>query len=249
MAVKNYYFNITDSLISWIGVSLALRLENEGMVSWKDAENRGIESGFEGLDLETRGFHNSELIYIGAPVVRKTDFALAMVANMLKFNKTKVGYFSLEMREEFLIKNLSSILVMEKFGWSDFIFKEDMPFFCIDTPNMNSTDFLNNVHKLRMKYGIQILFIDCLEFVPLEIFFLKELAVELDIPVIVLAKTTGNLKNKEPDIKDLYICSDVIEQNTDLIMFLHHSDVVITKNKNGYEGIVKDVRFKRRRND
>ena len=115
MAVKNIYLNITDSLIEWIDVSLALMLENEGIVSWKDAENRGIESGFAGLDLETRGFHNSELIYIGAPAVRKTDFALAMVANMLKFSKTKVGYFSLEIREEMLIKNLSSILFMEKF--------------------------------------------------------------------------------------------------------------------------------------
>ena len=82
----------------------------------------------------------------------------------------------------------------------------------------------------------------------MKFFFLKKLAVELDIPVIVLAKTTRYLKDREPEIKDLSVCSDVIEQNVDLIMFLHHSDVLITKNKNGYEGVVKDIRFKRRRN-
>ena len=245
MAVQENYLNITDSLVEWMGISLALRLENEGMASRKDVENRGIESGFAGL---TKGFHNSELIYIGAPLVRKTDFALAMVANMLKFNKTKVGYFSLEIRKEILCNNFSNIILKDKFGWIDSVFKGDMPFFCIDTPNMNSTDFWNSAHKLRMKYGIHILFIDCLELVPLEIFFLKKLAVELDIPVIVLAKTTRYLKDREPEIKDLSICSDVIEQNADLIMFLHHSDVLITKNKNGYEGVVKDIRFKRRRN-
>lgn len=248
MAVQKKYLNITDSLIEWMGVSLALRLENEGMASRKDVENRGIESGFEGLDLETKGFHNAELVYIGASLARKTDFGLAMVANMLKYSKTRVGYFSFEMHKETLINILSSIIVKDELGWADFTYKENMPLYFIDNPDMNSTDFWSSAHKLRMKYGIHILFIDCLELVPLEIFFLKKLAIELDIPAIVLAKTTRYLKDREPEIKDLSVCSDVIEQNADLIMFLHHSDVLIIKNKNGYEGVVKNVRFKRRRN-
>ena len=152
------------------------------------------------------------------------------------------------MHKETLINILSSIIVKDELGWADFTYKENMPLYFIDNPDMNSTDFWNSAHKLWIQERINILFIDCFELVPLEIFFLKKLAVELDIPVIVLAKTTRYLKDREPEIKDLSVCSDVIEQNADLIMFLHHSDVLIIKNKNGYEGVVKDVRFKRRRN-
>ena len=230
MAKQIIKLNIVESLIDWIDIAIALRLENEGMVSKKDAESRGIESGFAGLDLETTGFHNAELIYIEAPLVRKTDFALAMVANLLKYSKTRVGYFSLKKSRETLINILSSIMVKDELGWSDFTYKEEMPLFFIDN--------LNSAHKLIMQKGIQILFVDCLEVAPLEIIFLKRLAIELVIPVVVLANTTN--------ITDLYVCPDIIEQHADLIMFLHNSDVIITKNKNGYKGVVKDVCFKRK---
>lgn len=230
MAKQKNYLNILDSLIQEYDLLLALCskfFENGGMISKKDAENRGIESGFAGLDLETKGFHNTELIYIEAPLVRKTDFALAMVANMLKYSKTRVGYFSLEKSRETLINIISSIIIKDELGWSDFTYKDEMPLFCIDN--------LNSAHKLIMQKGIHILFIDCLEVTPCEIIIFKRLAVELSIPVIVITETTEHLK-------------DIIEQYADLIMFLHHSDVLIIKNKNGYEGFVREVRFKRRRN-
>lgn len=75
----------------------------------KDLKNKkqGLKTGHPSLDKITTGFHDSDLIIIGArPSMGKTAFALDIAYKIAKMKKGKVLFFSLEMTSHQLVRRL-----------------------------------------------------------------------------------------------------------------------------------------------
>ena len=70
----------------------------------------GLPSGLSDLDSFTQGFQKSDLIVVaGRPSIGKTAFVLNITANILKYSKLPVLFFSLEMSREQILYRLISI--------------------------------------------------------------------------------------------------------------------------------------------
>src|SRR5690606_41782351 len=80
----------------------------ETIKSLKDKEGlSGIPSGFKGVDKETGGWQNSDLIIIAArPAMGKTAFLLSMARNIAVEHKIPLALFSLEMASVQLITRM-----------------------------------------------------------------------------------------------------------------------------------------------
>jgi len=148
--------------------------------------------------------------------------------------------------------------------------------FIVDAPNMTFLDLRSQARKLRAKEGVEIIFVDYLGLIghenkvlPLhqqvsEISrSLKGLARELKIPVVVLCQlnreTERSGHSQAPNLSNLRD-SGSIEQDADLVMFLHRkpppkdkkegaeeeqqtegiaTELVIAKQRNGPTGVIE----------
>lgn len=113
----------------------------------------------------------------------------------------------------------------------------EAPFFIVDVPNMSLNDIRSLARKLRSKKEVEIIFIDYLGLIghenptlPLHQQIqeisrsLKSLARELKIPVVVLCQLNRegerSGQNQPPNLANIRD-SGAIEQDADLVMFLH----------------------------
>lgn len=209
----------------------------------------GIPSGLEGLDKLTSGFHDSELIIIGArPSIGKTALALSMVQHIAVDLKIKTAFFSLEMANMQIMMRLlaqESRIASERIR-TGYLRREDFtklqqaagkiyeaPLYIVDTPNMKLLDLRAMARRLRAQKQIEIIFIDYITLIQSENSLiprheqiaeisrsLKSLARELNIPVVVLSQVRRDAENKQPSLADLRE-SGSIEQDADVVMFIH----------------------------
>jgi replicative DNA helicase len=250
---------------------------------YNKAPYTGVPSGFEDLDNLTSGFQPSELIVLGArPSIGKTAFALNMAANITVKYTIPAAFFSLEMSDLALGMRLISSdakIESEKIRKGFITVAEydrlaastsrlyDAPLYIVDTPSMKLLDLRLQARRLRMQHKIQILFIDYLTLVSSENTHmerhlqiaeisrsLKSLARELDIPVVALSQLRRDAEGKRPNLADLRE-SGSIEQDADLVMFLHReresdrkpgdenegnkTELIIAKQRNGPVGTIE----------
>ena len=242
----------------------------------------GIPTGFIDLDMMTTGFHESDFVIVAArPAMGKSSFMLSMAYNIAT-KDIPVGIFSLEMSKEQLIMRLLSsvskidmqrirtgMLTDEEIKLLRQANKEisKLQIYIIDkVVSMSELSLLSM--QLVNNYQIRIIFIDYLQLIKTkqkqtrqeevaEISrSLKALAKELKIPVIALAqlsRQTEQRADKRPLLSDLRE-SGQIEQDADLIMFLHRPEyykknplpdekglveVIIAKQRQGRTGTVR----------
>ncbi|MCL1837330.1 MAG: replicative DNA helicase [Treponema sp.] len=113
----------------------------------------------------------------------------------------------------------------------------EIPFFIVDVPNMKFSDLRSQARKLRAKEGVEIIFVDYLglidygdnslprhEQISVISRSLKGLARELKIPIVVLCQLNREMERTghglPPTLANLRD-SGSIEQDADLVMFLH----------------------------
>jgi replicative DNA helicase len=248
-------------------------------------KQEGIPSGFLKLDDLTGGFRNQELTIIGArPSVGKTAFALSMVLNMI-LKQYRVGLFSLEMSATSLGGRLISMHSGVDFAHIrkatmtqdemnriltavDAIYQQKL--FIQDTPNMQLMELRAQARKMKLKEDVQIIFIDYIGLIEyenqsMERFnqvsqisrSLKQLARELNIPIICLCQVGRQAEGVEPKLSDLRD-SGSIEQDADQVILLHRekkkndevsrdavqeAKFILAKNRNGEIGSY-DIGFK-----
>jgi len=217
----------------------------------------GIPSGLIELDQMTSGFQKSELIIIGArPSVGKTALALTMAAHTAIKEKIPTAFFSLEMSDMQLMQRLissESKIPSEKIRtgllkMGDFQSIQDAaghiydaPLYIVDMPNMKLLDLRAMARRLRAQFDVQIIFIDYLTLISSENSMiprheqiaevsrsLKSLARELNIPVVALSQVRRDAEGKKPMLADLRE-SGSIEQDADVVMFLHRERVSSSK--------------------
>ncbi len=212
--------------------------------------NENVETGLDLLDKYTNGgFQKSDYIIVAArPSVGKTAFAVSLIRNMIRKEK-KVAFFSLEMPASQIITrllscqsrvdlsklftgNLSESDVSHINSAAEKIYQSE--FYLVDEPNMKLSDIRSRARMLQREKGIEIIFIDYIgliesgldprtprhEQVGYVSKALKQLARELNIPVVVLCQVSRDTADQEPQLNNLRD-SGSIEQDADLVMFIH----------------------------
>ena len=236
----------------------------------------GVESGLAALDDMTDGFQKGDYIILGArPSVGKTALALTLAMNA-SLKGAKVGFMSLEMKDTALLKRILSAQSNVSMGairagiitpraMSDLInaavVMQKMAIFFGDVPNMSIGDLVAESRILKSREKIDLLIIDYIGLISVpqsetprwETFSmvsqrLKGLARQLDIPVIALSQLRREADGKRPGLADLRE-SGSIEQDADLIMFMHREDksndqnqgveLIVAKQRNGPTGEIK----------
>ncbi|AHH05307.1 Replicative DNA helicase [Borrelia miyamotoi] len=213
--------------------------------------NFGIPSGFKKVDSLIGGFRDSDFIIIGArPSIGKTAFALNIASSIALRNdkKWKVGFFSLEMTSDALIKriiaaqaNIDSFKIQngilsghEIKALNDVVNDiSNAELYIEDTANISLLTLATQARKLKRFSGIDIIFVDYISLISLETKniprheqvasiskALKELARELKIPIIALSQLTRDTEGREPNLASLRE-SGALEQDADVVILLH----------------------------
>lgn len=251
----------------------------------------GLPTGYFELDEMTCGLQNGEMMIIaGRPSMGKTSLALNIAEYLGVEEKIPLAIFSLEMgkqqlAERFLCSNSKiesqlvrkGILSTEEYQT---LIKScgvlaDAPIYVDDTAGLTPLEIRGKARRLKSRYDIQCIIIDYLQLMSLgagriesrqqEITaisrYLKALARELNVPVIVLSQLNRAAEQREghrPRMSDLRE-SGSIEQDADVVMLLHRefyyhknepdydgdeskAELIIAKQRNGPTGTV-DLRF------
>lgn len=245
----------------------------------------GVPTGFTMVDRVLGGFQRSDLIIIAArPSVGKTALALSMAYNASIQHKRSVGFISLEMSALQLVQRMIAAdtgvnshklrmgqlsederdLVVRAFGRLG-----NARMYIDDGGSSTVTDVRSKARRLQAEHGLDLLFIDYLQLMQSrrsdnrvqeisEISRgLKQLARELNIPVVALSQLSRAVENRadhRPLLSDLRE-SGSIEQDADVVMLIYRedrydpdsnqknlADIIIAKHRNGSTGTVQ-LRF------
>lgn len=232
----------------------------------------GLGCGFPAIDSVTSGWQNSDLIIIAArPAMGKTAFVLSMALNIALANNP-VAVFSLEMSSIQLVNRLiSNICEIEgekiKSGRMSTIEKNQLtarlgrlqgiPLYVDDSSGLSIMELRTKARRLVREHGVRMIIIDYLQLmnagglnlgsreqeVSTISRSLKQLAKELDIPVVALSQLNRKLedrsnKDKRPQLSDLRE-SGAIEQDADIVCFIHRPEYYMRSSEDGDN---KDIR-------
>lgn len=226
----------------------------------RDSGLSGLETQFYELDQLTSGWQKSDLIIIAArPAMGKTAFVLSMAKNMAVNLNTPVAIFSLEMSNLQLVNRLiSNVCELEgekiKSGrlqdsdWDKLMAGVknlySAPLFIDDTPSLSIFELRTKARRLVREHQVKIIIIDYLQLmnasgmkfgsreqeVSMISRSLKQLAKELNIPIIALSQLNRSVENrgtdnqsKRPQLSDLRE-SGAIEQDADIVCFIHRPE-------------------------
>lgn len=235
----------------------------------------GLETGFTELDKITAGWQNSDLIIIAArPAMGKTAFVLSMAKNMAVNLNTAIGFFSLEMSNMQLVNRLIQNICeidgakiktgqLTQLDWDKLTSRVSMlrgaPLYIDDTPSLSILELQTKARRLVAEKGVRMIIIDYLQLmnasgmrfgsreqeVSMISRSLKQLAKELNIPIIALSQLNRSVEsrtndNKRPQLSDLRE-SGAIEQDADMVCFIHRPEYYL---KTTHDANNKDIRGK-----
>ena len=237
-------------------ITLAMMSEIERLKSLGNSKLIGTDTGFKNLNDKTSGFGKGDLVIIAArPAMGKTALVLNMALKAIERNEG-VAFFSLEMPAEQLMLRLLSIKTsiplqalrvgdLKDEQWSDLAAAtQDIAtkkLFVDDGGYATIHHVRSKLRKLKMQHPeISVAIIDYLQLMSgdggregrqqevSEISRgLKQLARELQIPIIALSQLNRGVEsreNKRPMLSDLRE-SGAIEQDADIILFVYRDDV------------------------
>lgn len=242
----------------------------------------GVPTGFIEFDQKTSGLQRSDLIIIaGRPSMGKTALALNISRNVA-VKGIPVAVYSLEMSKEQLAIRLLCAEgkidgqklrtgYFKKTDWKKLTTAADAlsraPLFIDDSPGMTVREMRGKARQMKLEQDIGLLVVDYLQLMQgsgrvenrvqeiSEISrSLKQLAKELDIPVLALSQLNRGVESrpdKRPILADLRE-SGAIEQDADVIAFVYReefyyrdrpecenkAELIIGKQRNGPIGTV-----------
>ena len=252
----------------------------------------GVPTGLVKLDNLLGGFQRSDLVILAArPSMGKTALAMSIARNAAVDYKKAVAFFSLEMAAPQLVMRLIAAeakidaSLLRKGDLKDEHWQSiastihrltDAPIFIDDTPAMGIMELRARCRQMKREHNIEMVMVDYLQLMHAakaesrerEISVisrgLKQLAKELNIPVIALSQLNRSVESrsdKRPMLSDLRE-SGSIEQDADVVMFVHRpeyygitvdeegrptngiAEVIIGKQRNGPTGITQTAFIK-----
>ncbi|OGU56721.1 MAG: replicative DNA helicase [Ignavibacteria bacterium GWF2_33_9] len=253
-----------------------------------DLSSQSVATGYSELDHLLGGMHNSDLLILAArPSMGKTALALSIARNVA-YHNIPVAFFSLEMSANQLVIRLISaearvdqssinrgtISNAEESQIVDSIgVLSNLPIFVDDSASMTIMELRAKSRRLKADHGVKLIIIDYLQLInspksesrEREISMisrsLKQMAKELEVPVVALAQLNRLVENrpdKRPVLSDLRE-SGSIEQDADVVMFVNRpeyykikffdkeqkfptegmGEIIIGKQRNGPTGSIK----------
>jgi replicative DNA helicase len=242
------------------------------------AEHKGGPTGV------ASGFQKSDLIIVAArPSVGKTAFALNIAQNAGVRSKATVAIFSLEMGAAQLVQRMICAEAnvdanrlrtgeLKPEDWQKLTMAigslSEANIYIDDSPSLNVAEIRAKSRRLKKEKGLDMIVIDYLQLIHgrgkggdnrqqevSEISrTLKQIARELEIPVIALSQLSRGVEqrqDKRPMMSDLRE-SGSIEQDADIVAFLYRDDyynkesekegvieIIIAKQRNGPVGTVE----------
>lgn len=228
-------------------------------------EMPGVATGIQQLDKLNGGFRKGDLIVIGArPSVGKSAFMGLLALHIAKLGKV-TGIISLEMKDIRILARTAAIesevphWQIDRGRFEDELQKKKvidaimrlsgLPIYLSQSTRVTVNDIKAKARKLHKKHGLEVLFIDYLQLIEAVAKDgnreqqvsaisrgLKVLAMDLDIPIILLAQLNRESEkraDKRPILADLRE-SGAIEQDADVVMLLHRDwHVGIISNSEG----------------
>ncbi len=246
----------------------------------------GVPTGFKDLDNTLSGFQNSEMIIIAArPSMGKTAFALNLARNAA-IQEIPVGVYSLEMSANQLATRMLCAEAqvdshqvrtgrLPKKDWGKLSmtvgYLSEAPIYIDDTAGMNILELRSKARRLKIEKNVGLIIVDYLQLLrgvgriesrQIEISMisqsLKNLAKELEIPVVALSQLSRAVESRggerKPLLSDLRE-SGAIEQDADVVMFIYRpaayppvepgkenlAEIIVAKQRNGPTGTVELV--------
>ncbi|QQR72819.1 MAG: replicative DNA helicase [Holophagales bacterium] len=243
----------------------------------------GLPTGFVDLDRMTHGLNRGNLIILaGRPGMGKTSFALNIAQHVaIRQNKT-VGVFSLEMGQQELALRILCSEADVQFSrlraghlsqqqWTKVIQTmrtiQRAPLFIDDSASPTILEVASKARRLKAEKQLELVIIDYLQLMQaggryenrtLEVAAitrsLKQLAKELDLPVVALSQLSRAPERRgaehRPQLSDLRE-SGSIEQDADLVAFVFREEIynddpavkglaelIVAKHRNGMTGTV-----------
>jgi replicative DNA helicase len=246
----------------------------------------GVPTGFSDFDEKTRGLNKANLIVLaGRPGMGKTSLAVNMAQHVAIREGLPVGIFSLEMSQHELALRILSAESDVAFSplrsghlsqkqWGRLVQSvrtmSKAPLFIDDSANPTLLEVASKARRLKAEHGLSLVIVDYLQLMQaggryenrnLEVSAitrgLKQLAKELDLPVIALSQLSRQPERRggdhRPQLADLRE-SGSIEQDADLVAFIYRDEVynqesedqgiaelIIAKHRNGETGTVRLV--------
>ena len=214
---------------------------SDAMRSMLSNEFSGVKTGFKCFDLATGGLENGHLIVLGARVAMgKTTFAFSLIENIcVKGGKTCIFYSAEKSSQEIIQRVIAQHGGVSSRGRRAADFEkhitksvEDIKnarLWIDDTRVASAEELIDGWRELGKTEKIDLVIIDYLQLLESKTLDLKnilerlkELAVELDCPVLVLSQITRAVekrKNHIPRVSDLPIAK-IIDEVADEILFL-----------------------------
>lgn len=238
----------------------------------------GVPSGFTDLDRMTHGLNRGNLIILaGRPGMGKTSLALNIAQNVAMRENRGVGVFSLEMSQQELALRILCSEADVPFSrlraghlsgkqWSHVITTvrktSAAPLYIDDSANPTLLEVASKARRLKAEKGLELVILDYLQLMQagghyenrnLELGAisrgLKQLAKELDLPVLALSQLSRQPerrgKDHRPQLADLRESGN-LEQDADLVAFIYRDEVYNSEPENENKGLAELIIAKHR---
>ena len=228
-------------------------IERAEELNRRGSEVTGLPTGFRDLDRKLAGLHPSNLLIVAArPGMGKSTLALNIAQNAA-VNDMPVAIFTLEMSREEVVSRMlcasgridSQRLRSGQLGEADFtklsnaasiLYKK--PIYVDDSPGLTVTEIRAKCRRMKRRPGLSLVVVDYLQLMQgsgqenrqQEIAAisrsLKNLARELDVPIMALSQLNRSMEQREdkrPRLSDLRE-SGSLEQDADVVMFIYRHE-------------------------
>ncbi len=229
----------------------------------------GVPTGFVDLDNLLTGLHGGELVIVGArPSMGKTSFGMNLIGYAATMAGKTTAVFSLEMPKDQQSVRHGSLRDDDWISLSSALGPlAASNIYIDDTSGITPSQLRSRCRRLKMEHGLDMIMVDYLQLMSADGHVenrqnevseisrnLKSIAKELNVPLVALAQLSragAQRSDKRPILSDLRD-SGAIEQDADVIMFLHReeyydpntedkniAEVIVAKQRNGPLGTVK----------
>jgi replicative DNA helicase len=230
--------------------------------------SNGLSTGFRDLDKVINGFKKGQLATIAVkPGMGKTALMLSIANNLAIKNNHAIAIFSSERSSTKITSRLiesETGMSLEKLTRGKLKPSERDHMFSLvgqiakaniyldDTPNLSVEELILKARQLKDAKDIEMIIIDYLELMttiePVEgsrpeqlsliVDALKNIARELNIPILLFSQIPGQYPNnvlKRPALDDIPV---YLSEHSDVVMMLHRSDLVF---RTGQENLKNDI--------
>lgn len=224
------------------------------------AQARAVTTGFMDLDTLLGGLKRSDLIVVAArPSVGKTSLALNFARNAAARQQACVGIFSVEMAGEQIVQRLlasESGVDSTRLGFGTHSDREqgrivnalgvlsELNIYFDDTALLTVAEMRAKARRLHLERGLDLLIVDHLQLMHSgvrndnrvqEVTYitraLKELARDLDVPLVACSQLSRALETRPTHIPQLSDLRDSgsIEQDADVVMFMYREEKHVSR--------------------